>query len=109
MKPEIHGALALEALGNPVRRQIVQLLGEGPVAVGALAAQLPISRPAVSKHLRILEEAKLVSFHQVGNKNVFQLEQEGFESAKGWLDSFWDNALARFALLAENPYSSDHE
>lgn len=93
---------ALGALGNPVRRAIVRMLAGGPRPVGAIAAELPVSRPAVSKHLRVLERARLVGFEREGNRNVFRLEAEGFESARRWLDAFWDEALARFALVAEN-------
>lgn len=99
-------ALASEAvfdsLGNPVRRDIVRLLSSGPRSVGEIAEVLPISRPAVSKHLRLLEQAELVRHVPQGTRNVFHLQAAGFERGKQWLDSFWSEALARFALLAEN-------
>lgn len=95
-------ARALDALGNPVRRQIVQLLAAGPRPVGAIAAQLPVTRPAVSKHLRVLEDAALVTFDKAGNQNRYRLAPEGFTAARDWLGAFWDDALTRFALLAEN-------
>lgn len=93
---------ALDALGNPVRRQIIRILERGPQSVGAIAARLPVSRPAVSKHLRLLEAAELVAHDRDGNRNLFRLEPRGFEAARSWLASFWDDALARFALVAEN-------
>ena len=93
---------ALDALGNPVRRRIVQILAPAPRPVGEIAKQLPVSRPAVSKHLRVLEDAGLVTYERDGNKNLFRLDPEGFRSARRWLDSFWDDALARFVLVAEN-------
>ena len=92
----------LGALGNPTRRAIVRLLGRGPKPVGEIAAELPISRPAVSKHLRVLEHAGLVRHEPHGTRNVFRLDRPGFDSARAWLDSFWEHALARFAIVAEN-------
>jgi DNA-binding transcriptional ArsR family regulator len=92
---------ALDALGNPIRRRIVRLLAERPRPVGEIAAQLPISRPAVSKHLRLLQRAHLVAFDQEGNRNVFRLDPHGFDAARSWLSDFWDEALASFKELAE--------
>ena len=92
----------LDALGSPTRRPIICLLAPGSKSVGEIAAVLPVSRPAVSKHLRILENAHLVAFEQQGNKNVFRLDPNGFEVAKGWLESFWDEALEEFVSLADN-------
>jgi predicted transcriptional regulator len=95
---------ALDALGNPVRRKIVRILARGPRPVGEIAEQLPVTRPAVSKHLRILERAAIVAHARTGNRNVFRLERSGFESARRWLDGFWDEALPRFAELAERAH-----
>jgi DNA-binding transcriptional ArsR family regulator len=92
---------ALDALGNPVRRQIVRLLGVAPRPVAALASELPVSRPAVSKHLRILQHADLVCFDRHGTQNVFRLSPGGFIAARRWLDGFWDEALVNFKRLAE--------
>ena len=92
----------LDALGNATRRQIVRLLAPGPKSVGEIAADLPVSRPAVSKHLRLLEGAELVIHRSEGNRNVFQLHRPGFDTARLWLDQFWDDALARLAMVAEN-------
>lgn len=93
---------AFDALGNPTRRAIVRILGAGPRSVGEIAAELPVSRPAVSKHLRLLSAAKLVTHQVDGVRNVFRLERAGFEAARRWLDAFWDEALSRFAMVAEN-------
>jgi DNA-binding transcriptional ArsR family regulator len=93
---------ALDALGNPVRREILRLLSQRERAVGEIAARLPVSRPAVSKHLRLLREAGLVAPHAEGTRNVYRLEAAGFAAARKWLDRFWDDALTRFRLLAEN-------
>jgi len=100
---------ALDALGNPVRRRILRLLAPGPLAVGEIASQLPVTRPAVSKHLRVLERASLVTHDRRGNRHLFRLEPRGFSSARGWLDAFWDDALSRFALLAENTAAESTE
>ncbi len=93
---------ALDALGNGVRRTIVGLLAERPRAVGELAAVLPISRPAVSKHLRTLEAASLVRVRAAGNRNVYSLAPQGATDVRRWLDDFWGQALPRFAMVAEN-------
>ena len=91
----------MDALGCQTRRTILDLLHSGPQAVGALAGHLPISRPAVSKHLRILEEAKLVAHTSQGASNIFYLNQEGFAAARTYIDSFWGDALARYQQVAE--------
>ena len=95
---------ALDALGNPVRRQILRLLQLEPRPVGALrdALDVDISRPAVSKHLRILQSAALVKHERRGTRNIYQLDVAGFDAARADLDSFWDEALGRFKMLAEN-------
>jgi DNA-binding transcriptional ArsR family regulator len=91
-----------DALGNPVRREIMRLLRSGPRPVGELAQELPVSRPAVSKHLKLLEEVGLVAHDANGTRNLYRLDRRGFDDARAWLDTFWDEALARFALVAEN-------
>lgn len=96
-----------DTLGNPQRRAIVRLLAPGPRSVGEIASELPISRPAVSKHLRMLESAQLVTHVARGNRNEFRLQPQGFDAARHWLQSFWDDALSRFALVAENTEASD--
>lgn len=92
----------LDALGSPVRRHILRILVPGPRAVGEIAAELPVSRPAVSKHLLILQEAALVTHQRKGNRHLFRLNPAGFQAARQWLEPFWDGALARFAVVAEN-------
>ncbi|MCB9152061.1 MAG: winged helix-turn-helix transcriptional regulator [Caldilineaceae bacterium] len=91
----------MDALGHQTRRTILDLLHNGPQAVGALAGHLPISRPAVSKHLRILEEAKLVAHTSQGASNIFYLNQEGFAAARTYIDSLWGDALTRYQQVAE--------
>lgn len=97
----------LNALGNQTRRDILAMLQAGPMSVGAIAEQLPISRPAVSKHLRILQQANLVGYYTSGTKNIFHLELNGFREAKGYLDQFWDEALTNFKRVAEESGPSE--
>jgi DNA-binding transcriptional ArsR family regulator len=98
---------SFNALGNPVRRQILRLLLTEPRAVGEIASNLPVSRPAVSRHLRILESARLVAHEKQGNRNIFRLDGEGLRSAQAYLDGFWDGALARFKMVAENSFGRE--
>lgn len=106
MQSEARLEASLDALGNPTRRQIVRLLAPGPKSVGEIAAALPVSRPAVSKHLRLLETAELVAHRSEGNRNVFRLRKSGFESARDWLESFWDDALMRLKQAAEDEWKN---
>ena len=78
---------ALDALGCSTRREIMRVLGPGPRPVGEIAAQLPVSRPAVSKHLRILERAHLVAHVRSGTRSLFRVHTEGLERARRWLDA----------------------
>ncbi|MEZ4320109.1 MAG: metalloregulator ArsR/SmtB family transcription factor [Myxococcota bacterium] len=91
----------LDALGNATRRSIVRVLAGGPLTVGAIALELPVSRPAVSQHLRVLEQAELVRFTESGTKNLYELDRAGFLAARAWLETFWSESLAQFAALAE--------
>jgi DNA-binding transcriptional ArsR family regulator len=93
---------ALDALGSPVRRTILRILAPGPLPVGQIAAGLPVSRPAVSKHLRILERVNLVTHEKQGSRNLFRLDVQGFDLARDAIESFWEGSLARFALVAGN-------
>ena len=86
----------LEVLGDATRRSIVERLRDGPLPVGRLAADLPVSRPAVSQHLRVLHEAGLVSYRSTGNRNVYRLRPEGVEPLRAWLDDFWQAPLEAF-------------
>ena len=81
------------ALGDPTRRAIFERLAGGPVAVGELARELPVSRPAVSQHLRVLKEAGLVSDRRDGAKRLYAVELGGVEAMRAYLDSFWSDAL----------------
>lgn len=90
------------ALGDPTRREILSLLGGGPQSVGDLAGSLPVSRPAVSWHLRLLKDAGLVSEQSRGTRRIYALRQEGIDAVQAYLEQVWGEASARFRLLAEN-------
>jgi DNA-binding transcriptional ArsR family regulator len=91
----------LDALGDPTRRQIFELLQSGPRSVGDLADHLPVSRPAVSQHLRILEDARLVTHRKNGTRHLYELDAAGVVVLRDWVDAFWNEALARFKAAAE--------
>jgi DNA-binding transcriptional ArsR family regulator len=91
-----------DALGDPNRRAIVELLGRGERSVGALAAELPISRPAVSRHLRLLKEAGLVVEEPRGTRRLYRLHDEGVAAVRDYLTRVWGDAAGRFRLFAEN-------
>jgi len=91
-----------KALGDPHRRAIVELLGSGPRSVQEIADDLPISRPAVSRHLRLLKSAGLVIDESKGARRLYQLHGAGVEAAQKYLDEVWGEATARFRILAEN-------
>lgn len=92
---------ALDALGNPVRRRILLELRAAPLSVSDLADRFPVTRPAVSRHLRVLQDAGLVELREEGTRNVYAVRMAGFKSVRAFLDSFWDVALARLEKLAE--------
>ena len=92
----------LDALGDPTRRHVFELLRPGPRSVGELAAELPVSRPAVSQHLRVLEEAGLVVHTRHGTRHLYALDSSGVTALRDWVDGFWDEALVRFKAAAES-------
>jgi len=91
----------LDALGDPTRRAIVQRLLQGPISVGRLAEEFPVSRPAISQHLRVLKEARLVTDEAAGTRRVYQLNPEGFETLRSYFDQFWSIALTAFQQKVE--------
>ena len=91
-----------EALGDPNRRAIVQILGTGGRSVRELADALPISRPAVSRHLRLLKDAGLVVEEPIGTRRIYRLHDEGVDEVRRYLERVWGEASARFRLVAEN-------
>jgi DNA-binding transcriptional ArsR family regulator len=94
---------AMAALGDPTRREIFERLAEAPSSVGALAARLPVSRPAVSQHLRVLKEAGLVSETPDGARRVYRIDPRGIGAMRDWLDQHWDKALTAFKDFVETP------
>jgi DNA-binding transcriptional ArsR family regulator len=89
--------VVLEALGDPTRRQIFESLKAGPRSVGELAEGLPVSRPAVSQHLRVLKEAGLVSDRKEGTRRLYRIDPGGLAGLRDYFNSFWGEALERFA------------
>ena len=89
------------ALGDPTRRAIFERLAERPRAVGELAGELPVSRPAVSQHLRVLKEAGLVVDRPAGTRRIYRLEPEGIDALRADLDRFWGQALAAYKQVVE--------
>jgi DNA-binding transcriptional ArsR family regulator len=91
----------MDALGDPTRRTIFERLRRGPLSVGEIAADLPVSRPAVSQHLRVLKEAGLVSDRQVGTRRIYRVDPDGLGALRAYFDRFWTEALADFQAAAE--------
>jgi DNA-binding transcriptional ArsR family regulator len=89
------------ALGDPTRRAIFERLAEHPRAVGELAGELPVSRPAVSQHLKVLKDAGLVVDRPAGNRRIYQLDPDGIGALRAQLDGFWTKALAAYKAAAE--------
>src|ERR1700759_4438644 len=102
MSEQPRASEALDALGDPNRRAIVQILSTGGRSVQEIADELPISRPAVSRHLRLLKGAGLVSDRPDGARHLYELRGEGGEAIRSYLEAVWENAAARFRLVAEN-------
>ena len=91
----------LGALSDPTRRAIFERLGDGPRSVGELAKELPVTRPAVSQHLRVLKDAGLVFDRPVGTRRLYQLDPDGVGALRAYVDQFWNQALAAFKAAAE--------
>jgi DNA-binding transcriptional ArsR family regulator len=92
------------ALGDPTRRAIFERLVEGPSPVNELARGLPVSRPAVSQHLRVLKEAGLVSDGAAGTRRIYRMNPQGLDHLRTYLDHFWNESLAAFKAAAEQPH-----
>lgn len=105
MAADLH-RVALDALGDPNRRAILEILGGGPRSVQGLSDELPISRPAVSRHLRLLKQAGLVADTPDGARRVYELRREGIEAVQAYFRQVWDEAAARFRLTADNTADS---
>ncbi len=91
---------AFDALGSPLRRAILQQLRATPLSVAEIAERLPVSRPAVSRHLSVRQDAGLVEVREEGTRNIYSVRMQGFASVREFVDDFWDTALARLQELA---------
>src|SRR5215510_6728646 len=96
---------ALAALADPTRRRVFERLKSGPKAVGAIARRMPVSRPAVSQHLKVLKEAGLVADRPEGTRRVYYIDPNGLGALRQWLDQFWDQALTAFQAEVEREAS----
>jgi DNA-binding transcriptional ArsR family regulator len=102
-------ATALSALADPTRRLVFERLKAGPQPVGAIARGLPVSRPAVSQHLKVLKEAGLVTDRPEGTRRVYAVDPQGLGALRGWLDQFWDQALTAFQAEVERTAKQERE
>jgi DNA-binding transcriptional ArsR family regulator len=93
----------MDALGDPTRRAIFERLAKGPTAVGEIANELPVSRPAVSQHLKVLKQAGLVTDRADGTRRLYQLDPRGIAELRAYFDTFWMHALTAFKDAVENP------
>jgi DNA-binding transcriptional ArsR family regulator len=100
---------AIQALGDPTRRTVFERLREGPRSVGELARGLPVSRPAVSQHLRVLERAGLVRARRDGTRNFYSVDGDGLAELRTYFEGFWDEALAAFKAAAENDQGGEED
>jgi DNA-binding transcriptional ArsR family regulator len=91
-----------EALGDHNRREILRLISDGDKAVQQIAAAMPISRPAVSRHLRLLKDAGLVTESAQGTRRIYHLQEQGIDAVRAYLEGIWGDAAVRFRLVAEN-------
>jgi DNA-binding transcriptional ArsR family regulator len=96
------------ALGDSNRREILRLLSAGDLPVQQIAEAMPISRPAVSRHLRLLKDAGLVSERASGTRRIYHLQEQGMDAIQSYLEGVWGQAAARFRLLAENTTDESH-
>lgn len=100
---------ALTALGDPTRRTIFERLAERPSAVGELARELPVSRPAVSQHLKVLKDAGLVIDRPAGNRRIYEIDLDGVGALREYFDQFWTTALASYKAAVEQAEKEIHE
>ena len=100
---------ALSALADPTRRLVFERLRSGPQAVGAIAHGLPVSRPAVSQHLKVLKEAGLVTDRPEGTRRLYFIDPHGLGALRGWLDQFWDQALTAFQSEVEHTAKQERD
>ena len=96
-----NAAEVLDALGDPTRRAVLELLRDGPRAVVDIASALPVSRPAVSQHLRVLKGAGLVTERKDGTRHLYRVDPDGLAALRTYLETFWTDALGAFKEIAE--------
>src|SRR5215208_6883197 len=99
----------LSALADPTRRQVFERLKDGPKSVGVLAKHVPVSRPAVSQHLKVLREAGLVTERAEGPRHVYSIDLKGLAALRAWLDQFWEQALVSFAAEVDRETNQEKE
>lgn len=104
--PSIDPGVVFDALGDPTRRAILERLRDGPKAVVEIAQGLPVGRPAVSQHLRVLKDAGLVSDHAAGNRRIYGVAVDGLASVRDYAQSFWSAALSRYGRAAERAHQA---
>jgi DNA-binding transcriptional ArsR family regulator len=100
-------ALPFTALGDPTRRAIFERLADRPLPVGELARDMPVSRPAVSQHLKVLKGASLVVDRAVGSRRIYQLDPDGLDALRAYLDQFWNRSLTAFKAAVEQAEEED--
>jgi DNA-binding transcriptional ArsR family regulator len=101
MANQSNAARALDALADPTRRAVFERVADSPAAVGQIAEGLPVSRPAVSQHLRVLKEAGLVSETAMGTRRIYRIDPRGIGAMRDWLEGFWSQALDDFKAFAD--------
>jgi DNA-binding transcriptional ArsR family regulator len=97
------------ALHDPTRRAVLERLRDGPKPVGQIARGLPVTRPAVSQHLKVLKEAGLVDDRSEGTRRIYQIDPKGLGAMRAWLDQFWDAALTAFAAEVERAEKKENK
>ena len=103
------GSKQLDALGDPTRRAIFERLAHGALPVGEIAKRLPITRPAVSQHLKVLKEAGLVRDEAAGTRRLYRIDRKGLEMVRAYFDRFWTEALDAFRKAAEETYEKQEK
>ena len=98
---------AITALGDPTRQAIFERLSAGPLAVGELAGGMPVSRPAVSQHLKVLKDAGLVVDRRAGTRRLYQVDPQAVAEVRAYFDAYWDQSLAAFRAAAEEPEGAE--
>lgn len=104
-----NAARVFSALSDPTRRSVLERLQAGPKAVGDIAQDLPVTRPAVSQHLKVLKEAGLVDDRTEGTRRIYFIDPKGLGAMRAWLDQFWEAALASFAAEVERSEKKEKE